>query len=156
MKKLLKVLVCLISFISSSQEAEHFKTSDFNVAIFPAEYEDLLPPNRFTPSHEQVITAEKVLKTKLEKLNYLLTNQSSSPVIHKNLNKYLRQYFGYINEKGQHILLINCFWKNADQSDKKYWLNGRISVLDGGSFYWNVKYNLDTGELFDLEVNGYA
>ena len=156
MKNLLTALVCLISFISFSQEAEHFKTSDFDVAIFPAEYKDWLPENRFTPTQEQVTIAEGVLKSKLEKLNYLLTNQSSSPVVHKNLNKYLRQYFGYINEKGEHILLINCFWKNADQSAKKYWLKERINILDGGSFYWNVKYNLDRRELFDLQVNGYS
>ncbi|WP_417356361.1 hypothetical protein [Flavobacterium sp.] len=137
-----------------SQEAEHYKTKEFDVAIFPETYKELLPEKRFTPTQENIIEAELALHTKLEKLNYLLTHQSDSPVIHKNLNKYLRQYFGYIDENGNRILIINCFWKNIDKMAKKLWLKDRITVADGGSFYWNVKYNLDTGELFDLKVNG--
>ena len=36
------------------------------------------------------------------------------------------------------------------------WLSNQVVVLDGGSHYWNVKYNLTTGKLFGLSVNGNA
>lgn len=155
MKSFLLYFILFTTFCFS-QEAEHYKTKEFDVAIFPETYKELLPEKRFTPTHENITEAELALRTKLEDLNYLLTHQSNSPVIHKNLSKYLRQYFGYIDENGNRILIINCFWKNVDKMAKKLWLKDRITVRDGGSFYWNVKYNLDTGELFDLEVNGNA
>ncbi len=52
-------------------------------------------------------------------------------------------------------MLINCFWAR-DKDDTERWLKGRIMVLDGGSYYWNVKFNLDKKQLFELDVNGYA
>lgn len=30
----------------------------------------------------------------------------------------------------------------------------RIIVLDGCSRHWQIKINLDTGELFELRING--
>jgi hypothetical protein len=29
-------------------------------------------------------------------------------------------------------------------------------VLDGGSYYWQIKFNISKKLLFDLEINGYA
>jgi hypothetical protein len=29
-------------------------------------------------------------------------------------------------------------------------------VLDGGSYYWSIKFNLNKNELFSLHINGYA
>lgn len=70
-----------------------------------------------------------------------------------NLKKYKRQYFGYINKNNEHTLFINCFWGD-EIFHKNEWLKNRIMVLDGGSYYWNVKYNIEKDELFDLDVNG--
>ena len=137
------------------KKADHYKTKQYDVAIFPSNYYDLIPGQRFTPTKQEVDQAEISLATNLKTLNSPLVNQSSTPIIHKNLHKYKRQYFGYIDKNGDRILLINCFWSE----DKDYidsWLTGRIMVLDGGSYYWNVKFNLDKRKLFDLDVNGYA
>jgi len=136
-------------------KADHYKTNKFDVAIFPANYFDLIPGHRFSPTRQEIEKAEIALNYNLKILNKQLVNQSSTPIIHKNLHKYKLQYFGYIEKNGDRILLINCFWsKNLDDNDR--WLTDRISVLDGGSYYWNVKYNLDKNELFDLYINGYA
>lgn len=159
-KTLFKIftLVILTSGSALAQKdlrnAVHYKTEWFEVAIFPASNQDILTrEKRFTPTKEQVNLAELALVQKLEKLNYYLMNQTSTPVIHTNLHNYLRQYIGYINKQGQHILLINSFWHNIDRTHNKYWLKMRVVVDFGGSFYWNVKYNIETGELFDLRVN---
>lgn len=94
--------------------------------------------------------AETALKQQLKKLNSRLINQAFSPVIYKNLKKYKRQYFGYINKNNEHTLFINCFWGNEIFHENE-WLKNRIMVLDGGSYYWNVKYNIEKDE---LDVNG--
>lgn len=136
-------------------KADHYTTKEFDVAIFPAYSHDLIPGQRFTPTRQEIDKAEAALRGNLEKLNQPLRNQSSSPVIHKNLKKYKRQYFGYIDTNGDRILLINCFWAR-DQDDPDRWLTTRIFVHDGGSYYWNVKFNLQKNELFDLYINGHA
>lgn len=136
-------------------KAERYKTNKFDVAIFPSYYFDLIGGQRFTPTRQDIDKAEFALLTDLKTLNKDLINQTSTPVIHKNLKKYKRQYFGYIDQNGDRILLINCFWsRDIDLSER--WLKDRIVVLDGGSYYWSVKFNLDKKQLFDLDINGYA
>lgn len=156
----LALLLLIISTAMSAQkktEAELYKTDIFEIAIFPASHQDfLLKKNRITPSKDEVNLAEYALATKLENLNFMRENQSDSPVIHKDLDKYCRQYFGYTDENGDRILLINCFWKTNNKEDYKSFLYTRVFVMDGGSFYWNVKYNVTKNKLFDLQVNGYA
>lgn len=140
---------------SASSRAELYKTKRFDAALFPSEYNSLMKGERFTPTKTDVEKAEKALRSDLEKINKDLVNQSSSPKIHKKLKKYKRQYFGVIDEKGNRILLINCFWAK-NQNISTNWLKSRIVVMDGGSYYWHVKYNLDTRKLFELVVNGYS
>jgi len=140
---------------STFKKADHYKTKRFDVAIFPSNYFDLIPGQRFTPTRQEIDQAELSLATDLKTLNNPLVNQSSTPIIHKNLHKYKRQYFGYIDKNGDRFLLINCFWAR-DKDDTERWLKGRIMVLDGGSYYWNVKFNLDKKQLFELDVKGYA
>lgn len=148
------ITTCSTVFSQRKTVAEHYKVKPIEIAVFPAEYQDIsIKGSRFTPHQSDILMAEAALVTKLEKVNHLLMNQTTTPVIHKNLSSYFRQYFGIINKKGQQVLLIQFFWKNADPSNNKRWLNERIDVTEGGSFYWNIKYNIETGELFDLKVN---
>ena len=137
-----------------AQTAVHYQTETFDAAIFPAESKNLFLPGekRFTPIKKDVDDAEESLLQQLPELNNDHMNQDDSPVIEKNLKKYRRQYFGYIDNNGKKILFINAFWKKEKEYDN--WLQESINVLGGNSFFWNVKFNTETGELFDLTVNG--
>ena len=42
-------------------QAHHYKSSKFNVAIFPANYQELLPSPRFSPTREEIDKAENRL-----------------------------------------------------------------------------------------------
>lgn len=152
---MLLALNCFGQAGTTFAKADHYKSSKFDVAIFPANYYDLIPGQHFRPTKQEIDRAEIALSKQLKALNKQLVNQSSTPIIHKNLRKYKRQYFGYIDRKGDKILFINCFWAK-DKNLTDGWLTDRIMVFDGGSYYWNVKFNLDKGVLFDLIVNGYA
>jgi hypothetical protein len=155
------IAVILIFFFSTSSalasidttiKAELYKK---DIAIFPASFTDLIPGRPFTPTHEEVDKAEKALATQLLTINKQRINQASSPVIHKNLANYKRQYFGFIDNKGDRILLINCVW-SKEKMYLEEWLKSRIMVLDGGSYFWNIKFNLTKSKFFDFEVNGYG
>lgn len=146
-------LVTCFSFGNSQTIAKHYQTKDFDVAIFPKEYKLIGFEKRFTPTKEEVFLAEEALHNQLKKINKNLLNQSHSPVIHKNLKKYKRQYFGVYDENGNKILLINCFW---EERPNEYWLQSEVQVEDGGSYYWQIKFSVEENQLFDLHINGYA
>jgi hypothetical protein len=155
------IFILLTTFNSFGQadtifkKAVHYKTKKFDVTIFPANYFGLIPGKRITPTKQEIDKAEIALQNSLKIINKQLVNQSSTPIIHKNLKKYKRQYFGYTDKNGDRILLINCFWsRNKDNTER--WLTDQKMFNDGGSYYWNVKFNLDKNELFDLYINGYA
>lgn len=148
---LISCISCWGQSIAVNNIADHYKTSKFDVAIFPATSLDMIPGKRFTPTRKEIELAEFSLKNELKDLNKPLINQHDSPIIHKRLRNFKRQYFGYINESGHRILLINCFWnKQANEN----WLNSKVSVLDGGSYYWSINYDLNTLVLYDLYING--
>ncbi len=167
MNKLFKITIRFIwiflSVMTYAQEAggpvvtDHYTTKTFDCAIFPSGHTGITKKKRFTPTRNNVDKAEKRLATHLKIINCEMVNQDNTtcnPIIHIHLINYKRQYFGYIAENGDRILLINCFWGNED--DLNDWLQQPVWVLDGGSHYWNIKFNLETSELFDLVVNGNA
>lgn len=140
-------------FANGQSNAEHYQTRDYDIAIFPKEYQLHGFEKRFTPTKEEIFLAEEALQTQLKKINKNLPNQSHGPVIHKNLNKYKRQYFGVYDENGKKILLINFFWEDRPN---EYWLQSEVQVDDGGSYYWQIKFSVEENQLFDLYINGYA
>lgn len=123
-------------------EKEHFVFVDLG--------EDYI---RYTPTEDDVIKSENILKLNIRETNIEHLNQSNKmPVIDKKLNKYIRQYVGFINSKGEKIIWINFIWKNYfSDSDYK---NDIIFVKDGGSYYWNIKVDVNNKKLYDLRVNG--
>lgn len=61
-----------------------------------------------------------------------------------------RQYVGII-EDGQRKIVVNSMCMELDG-----WTEGYIEVGDGGSCFWQAVYNVETGELESLVVNGEA
>ena len=153
MKFYISIMIFLFGIlnIQSQTVAKHFKTNDFDVAIFPAILNDPINFEGFDITEEEVIKAEKKLKSNLKLINVNLENQHNKPLIHKKLKKYKRQYIGLYDEKGKKYLLINAFWSTHKEEN---WLNEIINVSDGGSYYWNIRYYIDTDELKELNVNG--
>lgn len=154
MKYIIILFLTSFYYVKAQNVAEHFKTKQFEVAIFPESSYEIMPGKRFTPTKEEIFEAEKALKSKLKEANRNIENQYNSPIIHRNLKKYKRQYFGFINDKGEKILYINSLWKKNEEETK--WLQQIIMVSDGGSHYWKIEYNLETDELINLSVNGSA
>lgn len=154
MKYIIILFLTSFYYVKAQNVAEHFKTKQFEVAIFPESSYEIMQGKRFTPTKEEIFEAEKALKSKLKEANRNLENQYNSPIIHRNLKKYKRQYFGYINGNGEKVLYINSLWKKNEEETK--WLQQIIMVSDGGSYYWNIEYNLNTDELINLSVNGSA
>ncbi len=114
---------------------------------------------RVTLSASQIVIAETLLKEQIAVVNA----EKTDPFVFKNLHKYIRQYIGYVNEKGDTIVYVNCFWRKNEDSFKQFqkgksdntdWTRRFNVTFDGGHYYWQVKVNLNTRKLFELRVNG--
>ena len=139
--------------LCSINEPQSIKGKGFTGYIFPVEHPVYLTneplENRFTPVAADVVFAEKAISANIKSMSSAYHKRKL--VIHKNLRKYIRQYVGFKNEKGQRILWVNCIWKESSFCEGAQ--KDIISVSDGGTSYWNIKVNLDSGEVHELRVN---
>jgi hypothetical protein len=101
----------------------------------------------WTPSRDDVLAFEERLGPYLQQAAPPQTDPS--PV--SDLNKYRRQYIGILVD-GQRVIFAN-FFCNGNPTD---WQNGLVFPIDGGSCYFDVKYDVETGELYDLSIHGEA
>jgi hypothetical protein len=142
----------------------YLKTNRFEGVIFSKDYDPFGlnngSGNKFTPTISEIDSAEIILRNGIEEINSNRPNQfGNCPVIHENLGRYKRQYFG-ITENGDKIIFINCFWDRRNRFNKNpidtIWKTQFRSVFDGCSYYWSIKVNLTKKFLFDFGVNGVA
>lgn len=152
-------IILLSSTFACSQSKKMFDIDESYKGVIVNENVDIFVDDKkewFEPSLQEVKKAEQLLANQIEELNKEKLNQRSEecPVIDRNLNKYIRQYIGYINTSGEKIILINMLWaEDVDYGglDTEY-----ILIFDGCSHYWKVKVNLSSGKVYDLEINGSA
>lgn len=120
---------------------------------------------RFTPTGENIEKAEAILKKQIKQVNNPRINQfGKHQYIDKNLNKYFRQYIGFVNNQGDSVVHINFCWDKFTLLDRlKAYDDMRLNyesdfvlVMDGGSHYWNINVNITKGTLYNLAVNGVA
>ncbi|WP_400192187.1 hypothetical protein [Hymenobacter sp. B81] len=162
MKLLFLFLLVLNSTLSQAQVGppEWVRGRQYRGVIFGTEYSIAratgLRDARYRPTAQEVAVAERLLRQQLKALNSGLSSQGGGqPVIHRSLGRYRRQYFGLINASGEKVIYINCVW-GRDAYATASLGSALVTVLDGGSQYWNVKVNLTRGVVYDLAVNGVA
>jgi hypothetical protein len=152
-----KLMISLFLMFFLSNESILINGKDFNGYIFDENHFVLMSidnqSKRYTPSKEDIFLAESIIKNKLKCLNTSLINQGDNcPIIHKKTKKYIRQYVGFINNRNEKIVWINFVWKDKFSNEKMS--KDIIQVMDGCSYYWNIKVNLDNKNLNDLNING--
>lgn len=174
MKLVGSVLLLFVSFqiqaqkISYSEKRSSYftyvKGNDFEGVVFSKDFtfpflKNQKDDKRFTPTNEDIEEAEYLLLQNLRSVNALQLNQGGvkGPIIHENLKRFVRQYFGYYTPTGEKIVFISCLLKsNYNSTSNKTvpnWLKGAVLVLNGGSNYWQVQANLNKSSLFGLDIN---
>src|SRR5215469_15199592 len=63
---------------------------------------------------------------------------------------YTFQYQGRRTLLGRRYIYINAFCDDPKRHSLEQW----VQVKDGGACFFNGKYNPESGEVFDLSVNG--
>jgi hypothetical protein len=102
----------------------------------------------WTPSEDEVLALESRLSS------YLQNNPDrfyENTPVWERLDKYNRQYIGVVLDQ-KRIIYANYFCDPIETD----WRKDFVFVLDGGDCFFQFKYDADSGEFFDLQVNGVA
>ncbi len=147
----------VLSFLFILQQASFIEGKGFSGYIFNENHDVFVSignqAKRYTPTQNDIFLCEKLLKEQIETINDTRYHQSGNcPIIHKKLKKYVRQYVGFVNDKGEKVIWINFIWKDKNYFDRIS--KDIIVVSDGCSYYWSVQVNLDIRNLHHLRING--
>jgi hypothetical protein len=153
---LFSALVTIVMNLHAQKEAVFCQGKCYKGYMFDTSYLFLKSINaqqsRAVLTCDEIKMAEGILKSNLATLNADRINKTKGcPDISKKICKYRRQYFGFINSKGEKIIWINMFWNKEFNDRSKYEL---ISVNDGCSYYWNIEVNITTNTISNLQING--
>lgn len=107
---------------------------------------------RFTPTDEEIAETEKIIQKRIAYLNREHYNQGGMcPVVDEHMRMYRRQYVGFTNDRGDHIVWVNFLWDD-NLTDEK--LASDVLLTKGGcGHFWHVKCNLATRKVYGLEIN---
>ncbi|HTI57372.1 hypothetical protein [Mucilaginibacter sp.] len=110
---------------------------------------------RFSADTSDILLSETLLQANLRKVNKKLGSPKywRGPIVYKHLEKYARQYFGFLNERNEKVIFIYSYW-DYEKNEKPYFDDTFHFVFDGGSYFWQIKINLKTHQLYDFGVNG--
>ncbi|HET8946995.1 MAG TPA: hypothetical protein VFQ07_08425 [Candidatus Polarisedimenticolia bacterium] len=97
----------------------------------------------WTPSTADVLRAEAGLAKHLA---------GTTPALAVKYSGYLRQYMGFVVDSRRKIHMNFLCWKPETPG----WRCSPVVVDDGGDCYFQVDYDLTTGEYENLQVNGGA
>ncbi|MXN92052.1 hypothetical protein GR160_12525 [Flavobacterium sp. Sd200] len=154
----MKILLLFLSLLIVTDDATLVTGKGFKGYVFNENQEVFVSLSkglkRYTPTYDDIIAAELIIKKSIAKVNSERMNQQyGCPVIHKKLRKYTRQYVGFINDKDEKELWVNFVWSSLSFSEQRY-KESIISVHDGCSNFWSIRVNINTKNLSDLKING--
>jgi hypothetical protein len=135
--------------------SELITTDEFEGIIFSAQRAEQIDPPTYrsgevsgywTPSQADVLGLEERLEPFLEHMV-----SQTGPDVLPRLPAYKRQYVG-VQADDRRVIFAN-FFCNTHGID---WQRDWVEIADGGACYFEVSYDIATGEFFGLSVNGEA
>jgi hypothetical protein len=151
MKKLSKILIVIITFIScSSPKSVESKQIDFEYTILQynrKEHDDIFKNGSPTSlSASEIIVIEKIVGNKIRE-----TIKSHNKGA-KSKHKFYRQYVPVINGMGEKEVFVQCFaeYYFEDSSWKEY----LVRIADGGSSVFSVWVNLNSKTSNGFSIHG--
>jgi hypothetical protein len=105
----------------------------------------------FMPTPAQAAEAEKALATAQlatvdphAKSWYKKEPNPAYTAISNHLPLFRQQFYGFYNAQKQPCLFINAFPLDKNFTIGQRWLRETVWVFDGGTSFWQAKYNLAT------------
>ena len=143
MKRTIAITLIILTIVGCSTEQEQVTG-----VILPTSRGHYLPDSNdgrptggWKPSKAVIKRAQPVI------LEYI---KDSDKEIFENLDQYRCQYFGIIIN-GKKRIYCNCFWFTED---RRNWRTKPVVVLDGGNWYFQLEYDVETAKCLNFTVNG--
>jgi hypothetical protein len=131
---------------------EVVKTGKSEGVIFPKSAAESLAAGQVKSLKKYWTPREKDIKKLEAKLEQYLTGNppEKAPKLHEKLSGYKRQYAGITVEKKKRIY-VSLF---RDPKDKhKNWKRRPVVVEGGGADYFEIQYDVESGEFLNLNVH---
>ena len=157
-KKINLLAISALAFSSTlsaqSTLVDHYKSGNFDCAIFPETYLGEVEGKPFTPQRKDADEAIKLVEETLKDVK--CSKKDYRDEIVKYLSKYKVQVFGYTDQSGNKILLLNYFRNDGDKDKElaSIWLSEMILVDGAGTDFWNIKYDIVKKKLFEFKCDG--
>ncbi len=139
------IITILLDTIMYAQDIIQVGCRRISGYIIPEDVQLLPESNRFTPSVDDILKAEKILRKRIQRDE---CHQLTLKMIGK---KYIRQYLGYTNENNKVILIF--FTKKGMIKDENRFMEP-VSILDGERSHWRVKIDIDNEDIIFYDING--
>ncbi|RFZ82177.1 hypothetical protein DYU05_16285 [Mucilaginibacter terrenus] len=144
--------------LTAATKTASIDTSRYAILKFHKGRDSFLFDSTYTAANtteDDIKKIEKIIKVTVAEYNERLLKNTGSKATKAGLiykpDKYYKQIICVINSKGEKTVWVNCF---CTPHEKRYWQKGIVMVLDGGPCFFNIKINLVTNTVMDLQVNG--
>ena len=150
------LILCVAAIVAHAGKED---MKDFNQqAIFETNHSpNMEPVTPWMPSSEQTQDTLKAIRAHLEDVKYIETSREYAGLeyIKENFEDYAVQFVGFEHE-GQKKIWCNFAHTSSfyDDDKRKKWGKQVVMTMDGGKDYWQITYNVDTGEVSKLYING--
>jgi hypothetical protein len=108
------------------------------------------PTDYWTPAQEDVQPLEERLAAFVQK-----AAPARSPELWKKLDGYKRQYVGLVLA-GRKVIYANFVCTSVVEESFPNWQSQPVQVDDGGDCFFQVDYDVESGEFSNLMVHGEA
>lgn len=165
MKKI--IVTILITFISNLAFAQTEFVPDKNQVILennvkvPFDFDEKNEIRRWKPKSPELKAVNyailKFLNNAHSNENLTAFQKEEIKKILKQINHYRVQYLGvYID--GKKRIWCNFFPVPEDNSEDylKFWKSEVVLVFDGGYYFWQIEYDVETQKCLNFISNGYA
>lgn len=115
----------------------------FSLSVYPSYVLSDEKVQYWRPTLEDIAQVESILEQCVHK---------DYPNIHAKLQKYKRQYVGFIDQNGQRTVGIYAFIGHDNLS----WKEGPVIISDGGDSVFQTTVNLDQNTCSRIHINGDA
>lgn len=142
--------------------SEHIMTGNTSGYIFEARFdpwdlprsEEYFRKIRYTPSHEEVASAEQILTEQI--VDFCIDNLGFVPGVLPRIPYYTHQYLGFV-DKGAKLLYINIVPDfNSNKADRTVRFPTKISetvnIIHDGYYGLRVIIDLDTEKIVNLKI----
>lgn len=175
MRKFFCIIICFIVLSCGNQnekkEIQKTKESfltDHEVILTDSDHHDYLKRqfnySTWNPSKKDIQIVRSAVEKSINDDRFFMLKD---PVEAYFYDYYYFQYLPYQNKSGDQFIMVNAFCKQHFDIQlapieidgemvnlNLVWTKHFIEVADGGWCYWQMKVNVETGEYFDLHING--